>query len=90
MIPWSQIWDVSKLALTILLFIISVQKITSLLISWILILRNSAIRKISFGYFFGTSIRRAFILTDFAELYIGKINLRIGWRPVFVLSLIHI
>lgn len=84
MIPWSQIWDVSKLALTILLFIISVQKITSLLISWILILRNSAIRKISFGYFFGTSIRRAFILTDFAELYIGKINLRIGWRPVFV------
>lgn len=84
MLPWSQIRDVSKLLLGFMLFIISIQKIASILMSWILMLRHSTIRKISFGYFFGTSIRRAFILTDFAQIYIGKITLRIGWKPGIV------
>lgn len=84
MLPWSQIWDVLKLLLGFMLFIISIQKITSLFVSWILVLRHSTVRKISFGYFFGTSIRRVFILTDFAQVYIGKISLRIGWKPGIV------
>ena len=84
MLPWSQIWDVFKLLLGFMLFIISIQKITSLFVSWMLMLRHSTVRKISFGYFFGTSIRRAFILTDFAQVYIGKISLRIGWKPGIV------
>ncbi|CAE6531123.1 AEG_G0056910.mRNA.1.CDS.1 [Saccharomyces cerevisiae] len=84
MLPWSQIRDVSKLLLGFMLFIISIQKIASILMSWILMLRHSTIRKFSFGYFFGTSIRRAFILTDFAQIYIGKITLRIGWKPGIV------
>ncbi|CAI6921254.1 ANM_collapsed_G0058400.mRNA.1.CDS.1 [Saccharomyces cerevisiae] len=51
MLPWSQIRDVSKLLLGFMLFIISIQKIASILMSWILMLRHSTIRKISFGYF---------------------------------------
>ncbi|CAI4054007.1 hypothetical protein SKDZ_16G3730 [Saccharomyces kudriavzevii ZP591] len=83
-LPWSQIWGASKFFLIFMLSIISIQKITSSFVSWILVLRNSTIRKISFGYFFGTSIRRVCILTDFAELYIGKISLRISWKPGIV------
>lgn len=78
---WEKLFEVFKVLIVLLLFSLFSQKILNFIILWIIRLRSTSIKYLSFGFIFGTTVHRIRITTNRFDLRIEKFHFKIDWKP---------